>query len=35
MARVAFGSRGVKALALVLAIPVVLSLSSTKAWSQG
>jgi len=35
MARVAFGSRSAKVLALVIAIPVVLSLSSTKAWSQG
>ena len=35
MARLAFVSRSVRALALVLAIPVVLSLSSTKAWSQG
>ena len=35
MTRVAFGSQGMKALCLVLAIPVVLSLSSTKAWSQG
>jgi hypothetical protein len=35
MTRVALGSRGVKALVFALAVPVLLSLSSTKAWSQG
>jgi len=30
-----YGSQMMKALALVFAIPAVLALSSTKAWSQG